>query len=136
MWESLHLPLYTIWTTGTLREKAFAVLHCTGGDILIGLSVLSLSLFLVGAREWPAASYARVRILTIGFGVTYTIFSEWLNIVVRAAWAYSELMPVLPLLQTGLSPLLQWVVVPALALHLARRFACVQHVDFRRWKIM
>jgi Cu(I)/Ag(I) efflux system membrane protein CusA/SilA len=28
-WESLQLPLYTIWNTGTFREQAFAVVHCT-----------------------------------------------------------------------------------------------------------
>jgi hypothetical protein len=27
-WEMLYLPLYTIWTTGTLGEQAFAVAHC------------------------------------------------------------------------------------------------------------
>jgi hypothetical protein len=31
-WESLHVPLYTIWDAGTWRKVAFAVLHCTRGD--------------------------------------------------------------------------------------------------------
>ena len=34
-WETLQLPLYTIWTTGTAQEQAFAVVHCTGGDLLM-----------------------------------------------------------------------------------------------------
>ena len=29
VWELLQLPLYTIWRTGTAREIAFSVLHCT-----------------------------------------------------------------------------------------------------------
>ena len=33
LWEAAHLPLYTIWTDGTIRDKAFAVLHCTMGDV-------------------------------------------------------------------------------------------------------
>lgn len=70
VWESLQLPLYTIWREGTLREQAFAVLHCTGGDLLI---------------------------------------------------AASALMPVLPGLGTGVSPLLQWAIVPWIALWCARR---------------
>jgi hypothetical protein len=61
--------------------------------------------------------------LTIGFGVAYTIFSEWLNIVIRKSWAYSDLMPVVPVIDTGLSPLLQWVAVPMLALRFARQAA-------------
>jgi hypothetical protein len=38
LWEAAHLPLYAIWTDGTIREKAFAVLHCTMGDVLIALA--------------------------------------------------------------------------------------------------
>lgn len=39
-----------------------------------------------------------------------------LNTVFRRAWAYSELMPTLPWLGTGLAPLLQWLLIPPLAL--------------------
>src|SRR3546814_16537515 len=35
VWEFAHLPLYTIWYEGTPGEILFAVLHCTGGDLLI-----------------------------------------------------------------------------------------------------
>ena len=40
-------------------------------------------------------------------GVAYTIFSEWLITTVRQGWAYSPLMPVVPIMGTGLAPLLQ-----------------------------
>jgi hypothetical protein len=111
-WEAAHLPLYTIWRTGTLGEKAFAIVHCTGGDLLIALACLALALVLVEEPAWPARAHRRVAGLTVGFGVTYTVFSEWLNIVVRQTWAYSDLMPVVPVIGTGLLPLLQWVIVP------------------------
>ncbi|MFQ5567683.1 MAG: hypothetical protein ACE5EU_15130 [Paracoccaceae bacterium] len=112
-WEFAHLPLYTIWREGTAGETIFAALHCTGGDILIATSTLVLALLLAGA-EWPIDRVAlrRVLMLTVAFGVGYTIFSEWLNIVFREAWAYTELMPVMPVIDTGLTPLLQWIVVP------------------------
>src|SRR5215467_10683065 len=29
-WEVAQLPLYTLWRTGTPREIAFALFHCTG----------------------------------------------------------------------------------------------------------
>jgi hypothetical protein len=59
----------------------------------------------------------------LAFGLGYTVVSEWLNIVVRRSWAYSSLMPVVSLFGfgIGLSPLLQWIVVPTLALYAARR---------------
>ena len=76
-----------------------------------------------GNPAWPIRSFGRVVLATVLLGVGYTIFSEWLNIVVRKSWAYSSLMPVVSLfgLNIGVSPLLQWMAVPALALYAARR---------------
>ena len=59
------------------------------------------------------------RVSSLAFGVGYTIYSEWLNISVRGSWTYSDLMPVVPVIGTGLAPLLQWFVVPTLALWIA-----------------
>lgn len=122
-WETLQLPLYTIWRTGTLREQAFAVVHCTLGDLLIALSSLALALMIVGQSSWPSSRFWQVAGVTIIFGIGYTAFSEWLNVVVRVSWAYSEWMPVIPLFgfRLGLSPLLQWIVVPTAAFGLVRR---------------
>ena len=118
-WEILQLPLYALWSTGTLRQQAFAVVHCTLGDAMIaGLSLL-LALAVFAHATWPRAGVARVYLVSLAFGVGYTIYSEWLNINVRGSWAYSDLMPVVPMIGTGLAPLLQWIVVPTLALWLA-----------------
>lgn len=114
VWETLHLPLYTIWTEGTRYEIVFAVVHCTAGDLLIALSCLIAGLVFFGNLSWPNTHFWRVGIAAIILGVSYTIFSEWLNLVVRKSWAYSDLMPVVPLLGAGLSPLLQWIVIPFL----------------------
>lgn len=116
LWEVAQLPLYTIWNTASIEEIAFDVVHCTIGDLLIAISVLLVALFFVGS-EWPneRRTHRCVAILTITSGVGYTIFSEWLNVTVRQSWAYSDWMPVLPFLGTGLSPTLQWIVIPIAA---------------------
>ena len=116
IWEFVHMPLYTIWNEGTWGEIVFAAVHCTGGDILIAMSALMLALML-SSLGWPyfAATQRSVIILTVVFGLGYTLFSEWLNIVIRAAWAYSDLMPIIPILDAGLSPVLQWIVIPLAA---------------------
>jgi hypothetical protein len=116
-WEALQLPLYTIWMSGSRSEQVFAVIHCTGGDLLIALSSLIVALLVAGSPDWPRRTFGLIAGLTIAFGLGYTGCSEWLNVSVRKSWAYSELMPVLPIAGgIGLSPLLQWVVVPTLAL--------------------
>ncbi|WP_265519687.1 hypothetical protein [Nitratireductor luteus] len=119
VWETLHLPLYTIWTEGTAGELIFAVVHCTGGDLLIALSSLILALIFVGDAGWPARKYRSVAVLAISFGLGYTIFSEWLNTAVRESWAYSDLMPVV--FGTGVSPVVQWVAIPLAGFWWARR---------------
>ena len=54
-------------------------------------------------------------------GLGYTVFSEWLNVEIRRTWSYTEAMPVIPSLGTGLAPLLQWLIVPGLAFAITAR---------------
>lgn len=131
VWEVLHVQLYTIWIEGSWGEIVFAIVHCTGGDLLIAGSTLLLALFLAGHREWPDRRAGPVLVLAVIFGVSYTVFSEWLNIELRGAWAYRDAMPVVPLLNAGLTPLLQWVVVPSVCLLAARRMNVVPPVEER-----
>lgn len=129
VWETLHLPLYTIWFEDSPGAIAFAVVHCTGGDLLIALSSVMLALILIGNGGWPLTRFGPVALLTVLFGVTYTIFSEWLNIVVRKSWAYSEYMPVIPVIDAGLSPVAQWIVIPAVGLWWSRRTVIAQGTE-------
>ena len=119
-WEILQLPLYTIWDEGKAGEIAFAVAHCTGGDVLIALSSLTAALIVLGNPGWPSVRFREVAAMTLLVGLTYTFYSEWFNVSVRGTWAYSTAMPTIPLLGTGLTPTLQWVVVPLVALVAAR----------------
>jgi hypothetical protein len=114
IWEIAQLPLYTLWYDSTWTQIAFAVAHCTAGDLLIGMSALALAVIVGGNRDWPQQRFTRVALLTVAIGLLYTLYSEWLNVEVRGAWAYAEAMPRLPWLGTGLAPLAQWLVIPAL----------------------
>jgi len=121
LWEGLQLPLYTIWTDGTPGEIAFAALHCTAGDVLIALASLVGALILAGMPRWPTKRFAVVALLTVLLGVGYTLYSEWFNVSVRGSWAYAPSMPRIPPLGTGLTPVLQWVAIPLLALGAVQR---------------
>jgi hypothetical protein len=121
IWEMLQLPLYTIWSTGSSAEVAFAVLHCTTGDLMIASLSLLIALLVVGNRSWPSERFTSVMMTTIIIGIGYTVYSEWVNTAVRKTWQYSNLMPTLPVLGTGPSPFIQWLIVPSIAF-LAVRF--------------
>lgn len=114
-WEVLQLPLYTIWRSGTFGEIAFAILHCTTGDLMIASLSLLIALLVVGNLEWPYERFFAVMVTALGVGISYTVYSEWMNTTVRKTWEYSELMPTIPLLGVGLSPLMQWIVIPAIS---------------------
>ncbi len=110
-WETIHLPLYTVWQSGTPSYLTFVVVHCSAGDLMIATTTLIVAGALAG-RGWPLRNYERVAVLSIVLGLVYTVFSEWLNTSVRGSWSYTAAMPVIPILGTGLSPVLQWIVVP------------------------
>jgi len=111
-WEFAQLPLYTLWREGTTDEILFAAVHCTGGDLLISGAALLLVLMAAATPKWPQERYWPVATLTILGGLAYTVFSEWLNTEIRGNWAYSDVMPIIPVIGAGLSPFLQWIVIP------------------------
>jgi hypothetical protein len=122
-WETAQLPLYTLWSEAAAGTIAFSVAHCTAGDIAIGAAALIMVLIL--AREGALAQWRwrRIAVGTALAGAAYTVFSEWNNTAILGSWAYSELMPMFKVagVDIGLSPLMQWLVLPPLALYLARR---------------
>jgi hypothetical protein len=93
------------------------------GDWMIAVASLALAVILAGGPAWPQQRYVPVAVLAVVFGLTYTLFSEWLNVDLRQSWAYAEAMPRLPVLGTGLSPVLQWLILPVLGLWWAKRSA-------------
>lgn len=114
-WEIAHVPLYTLWLTGTWSEISYAAIHCAAGDVMIASVCLGAALALFGRSGWPDQNYTEVAAATIFAALCYTVFSEWLNVEVRAEWAYRDIMPLVPPFGTGLTPLLQWIIVPTAA---------------------
>jgi hypothetical protein len=51
--------------------------------------------------------------------LVYTAFSEWANTRLWEGWGYGPGMPTI--FGLGLTPLLQWIVLPPLALRLLTR---------------
>jgi len=119
-WEMAQLPLYTLWSEASAGTIAFAVAHCTAGDIAIGAAALVMVLVLGRERALAQWRWRRIAVWTALAGAAYTVFSEWSNTAILGSWAYSELMPTLEVagIEIGLSPLLQWLVLPPLALYL------------------
>ena len=119
VWEAAHMPLYDLWSTGSIRQVLLYGAHCTVGDVLIALSSLVAALFVSGTAEWPATRYGRVAAIAVLFGFAYTVGSEWYNVRIAGSWTYAEGMPLI--FGIGLTPLLQWLIVPPAAFWWAKR---------------
>ncbi|MNC85920.1 hypothetical protein D3C83_15400 [compost metagenome] len=122
LWEIAHQPLYTLRDEGPPSFVAYAVVHCTLGDVAIGTLALVVALVVTQACAVGSWRWRQVALFLVIPAVGYTALSEWINTVARGSWAYSALMPVVNLggFEIGLSPLAQWLVVPPVALWLAR----------------
>ena len=132
-WAAWALVLNLLWAVAQLPFYAFApeigrlaiawfVTHCTAGDAAIALGSFGMAALATRDREWSAQRPWLGLAVALGVGVLWTIQSEWQNVYVRSAWAYSAAMPTIR--GVGLLPVLQWVLLPPLVLLAVRRCPC------------
>ncbi|MGH9651355.1 MAG: hypothetical protein ACRD3I_12905, partial [Terriglobales bacterium] len=76
---------------------------------------------LVASRRWITAPASPQVIGFGGVGLTITMILEWLATHIEGRWAYAPGMPLVPLLDIGLAPVLQWMVLPPLVVWFVRR---------------
>jgi hypothetical protein len=58
--------------------------------------------------------------------MAYTSWSEWYNVYRVGSWRYTELMPTI--FGIGLSPLLQWLILP-IVMVIAHRRICEEKAE-------
>src|SRR3546814_18122898 len=100
---------------------AFALLDCSGVGRRSALASSMLAVSRVGRASWPQVDSRRLVAVDVALDLSYTLFSEGLNIEIRQSWAYRDIMPVIPIVDAGLSPVLQWIIVPLAAFWWALR---------------
>ena len=109
-WEFGHVRLYTIWATADGMSVALALLHCLVGDVMIALALFVLAGIVLRRADWPASRpWTGGAIVMIG-AVAFTAWSEWYNVYRAGNWGYTASMPLI--FGIGLSPLLQWIILP------------------------
>ena len=85
---------------------------------MILLSVFWLVSILNRSRLWVfSPSMPNIVLFTV-LGLAYTIFSEILNTRIKGTWGYTELMPIVPVIEIGGMPFLQWILIPPILIWL------------------
>ena len=92
---------------------AFAVFHCTAGDGLIALASFMFAGMVLRDASWPLSRPALGAAIAALLAVLFTIHSEWRNVYEVKARGYLPDMPLV--FGIGLSPLMQWLVIPPAA---------------------
>lgn len=122
-WEVLQSPLFEGMAAAPHSIVIGACLQATLGDVVIMLLAHASVVVVTRRRRWVLAPSRREVAGFVAVGVAITAIIEWL--ATRGHWAqtwvYSSAMPLIPGIGVGLSPLLQWVVVPPIVLWFARR---------------
>ena len=107
IWENLHSPLYDNYKGGEITE--FILLRASLFDALVISAVVLPFLYLsiLKNKSW----------LIIFVGTIVAVFNEWYGLS-TARWTYNDLMPILPVLEIGLTPAIQLGVLGYASLRL------------------
>lgn len=109
-WEIAQARLYTLWASADDLAIAGALLHCSLGDVMIALTMFAVASILLWDADWPTSRpWAGGVVVVIG-AIAFTAWSEWYNVYRLGNWGYTASMPMV--FGIGLSPLLQWLIVP------------------------
>ncbi|MDD9908682.1 MAG: hypothetical protein OXR62_03230 [Ahrensia sp.] len=122
VWEFIQVPTYE-----GMAEMAHwnAIKICTWatfGDVGFALTAFWTTALMARSRSWIYSPQAWQMLIYLGVGIGLTIGFEYYYTEIAQRFSYSDLMPLVPPLGTGLSPLLQWIVIPLLVIWFTRRF--------------
>ena len=118
-WEIAHVRLYTIWAAADGMGVAWALFHCTLGDVVIALVMFVLAGMMLGRADWPVSRPWPGGVIVVIGALAFTAWSEWYNVYRAGNWAYTASMPMI--FGIGLSPLMQWLILPPMIVAMHRR---------------
>ena len=121
VWELLQMPLF-----GGFADFPYyqTILHCTKatfGDVVISLVAFSGACLITRSRMWIISMNKSGVVAFLAIGLAITIVFELLATGPLNRWEYGELMPMIPVIGVGVSPVAQWVILPLLQLWFVKR---------------
>ena len=120
-WEIAQVRLYTIWTEADRWTLTWSLFHCSIGDVLISLAMYALVAVVLRRPNWPASRPWTGGVIAVAGALAYTAWSEWYNVYRAGSWSYTASMPLV--FGIGVSPLLQWLILPPVLVLAYRRLA-------------
>ncbi|MGB3501061.1 MAG: hypothetical protein WBA44_05505 [Mesorhizobium sp.] len=121
VWEFLQVPTYSGMAEMAHWQGIRLCTAATIGDVGFALTAFWAASLAARTRHWIGSRAALPYLVFIASGIALTVGFEFYYTQVTQRWTYSDLMPLVPPFGTGLSPLVQWVVIPPTVIWLSRR---------------
>ncbi len=115
-WEGVHAAAY-VESSGTL---AFRLWHCLPMAATDAGWTLALWM-VVGGASRASRPIPPWRLVALGILGAITAVAVERVALAEGRWTYNSLMPIVPVVQVGLWPLLQMIVLPVLTAWLSER---------------
>lgn len=120
-WEMWQIPLFKNMPTLAHWDGVILCTRAALGDAAIALLAFWLVAATARTRNWIRRPTGITLSAFVAIGLVVTIALEYWATQIGARWEYAEAIPQLPLLGTGLAPLLQWLLIPPLLVWLVRK---------------
>jgi len=121
VWEMWQIPFFAAIPSEQHWVGVAACTQASFGDAAISLVAFWCVAALARSRWWIINASPFQVVGFVAVGVVITIIFEALATGPFGRWSYAPSMPTLPVLGTGIVPLLQWILLPPLTVWFVRR---------------
>lgn len=115
-WELLQIPFYAGMADAPHWEATKVCALATLGDAVILVVAYWTAALAARSRQWFSKPRTWPTAVFISAGLAITLVLERLATGPLDRWQYAASMPIMPFLGVGLTPLLQWLVLPPICL--------------------
>ncbi|MDF1567679.1 MAG: hypothetical protein RQ801_13635 [Spirochaetaceae bacterium] len=119
LWEMLQMPLFAEMEFSDPKSWLICF-RASLGDGVIVLTIWVIGFAVFRKTAWAENLDARSIPILLLSGSLIAIGIEWLALE-AGRWRYSEIMPLVPLVNVGLIPFLQLLILPWISIRLASR---------------
>lgn len=120
IWEIFQMPLYKNHSIGFL-DTVLIHLEASLGDLLIFVIIYLLGFMAFRNSAWFFQKNHAPFIFSMACGFFIAVVIEKYALA-TGRWEYDTLMPVIPLIRVGLTPILQMIILPTIIIRIARKF--------------
>ncbi len=115
-WEVIQMPLYKN-ALFTIPHIAFCALASVADAIMVLLIYFSFALIYKDPLWIQNFSLSRILVLML-VGAIGAVIAEMRHVSAES-WSYASSMPIIPIVDVGLSPVLQFMLLPAIIYYLS-----------------